>query len=61
MSPDGIFVASVSDSEENWKLWDTASGAAWITGAKRNRSLHLQSDEADGRGSGSWMPTANAH
>ena len=32
MSPEGIFVASASDSEENWKLWDTASGAAakWL-------------------------------
>jgi len=36
MSPDGIFVASVSDSEENWKLWDTASGAAWMTGAEHH-------------------------
>ena len=36
MSPDGRFVASVSASEVNWKLWDTASGAAWMTGAKHD-------------------------
>jgi len=36
MSPDGRFVASVSNSEENWKLWDTASGTAWMTGAKHD-------------------------
>jgi len=36
MSPDGRFVASVSDSEENWKLWNPASGAAWMTGAKHD-------------------------
>jgi hypothetical protein len=29
-SPDGRFVGSVSDSWENWKLWDAASGAEWM-------------------------------
>ena len=53
MSSDGRFVASVSNSEENWKLWDAASGAAWMTGAKRrNRSVRLRSVEEDGTGSG---------
>jgi len=36
MSPDGRFVASVGDLEENWKLLDAASGAAWMTGAKHD-------------------------
>jgi len=36
MSPDGRFVASVSATEENWKLWNTASGTAWMTGAKHD-------------------------
>jgi len=37
MSPDnGRFVASVSSSEENWKLWDVASGAEWMAGARHD-------------------------
>jgi len=37
MSPDnGRFVASVSCSQENWKLWDAASGAEWMAGARHD-------------------------
>ena len=54
MSPDGRFVASVSGLGENWKLWDTASGAECMTGAKlrQNRSVRLRSGEEERRGGG---------
>ena len=45
MSPDGRFVASVADSEENWKLWEAASGVEWMTAASRNRSVHVYSGQ----------------
>jgi hypothetical protein len=38
MSPSGRFVASVGFSEENWKLWDASSGAAWMAGARHDGS-----------------------
>ena len=38
VAPDGRFVASVSFAEECWKLWDTASGAEWMTGARHDGS-----------------------
>ena len=45
MSPDGRFVASVSRSEEYWKLWNAASGVLCMTGARqRNRNVQLPSD-----------------
>jgi len=34
MSPNGGFVASVGGAEENWKLWDVASGDVWMAGAR---------------------------
>ena len=37
-SPDSRFLATVSDSEENWKLWDAASGAEWMAGARHDGS-----------------------
>ena len=36
ISPDGRFVASVVGSEEHWTLWDSASGSAWMTGARHD-------------------------
>jgi len=36
MSPSGRFVASVSTAEENWKLWDAASGAERMAGARHD-------------------------
>ena len=36
MSPNGRFVASVGYDEENWKLWDAANGAEWMTGARHD-------------------------
>ena len=36
MSPSGRFVASVGFKDENWMLWDVASGAEWMAGAKHD-------------------------
>ena len=36
MSPNGRFVASAGGAEENWKLWDVASGAVWMAGARHD-------------------------
>ena len=36
MSPDGRFVASVSESEDFWRLWDVASGVVSMTGARHD-------------------------
>jgi len=36
MSPCGRYVASVSTAEENWKLWDAASGAERMAGARHD-------------------------
>ena len=36
MSPDGRFVASLGGGEENWKLWDVASGVVCMTGARHD-------------------------
>ena len=36
MSPSGRFVASVSTAEENWKLWDAASGAERMAGPRHD-------------------------
>ena len=36
MSPDKKLVASVGSAEANWKLWDAASGAAGMTGARHD-------------------------
>jgi len=37
MSPkNGRFVASVGSKEEKWKLWDVASGAEWMAGARHD-------------------------
>ena len=36
MSRDGRFVASVSDFEENWKLWDAASGVLCMSGDRHD-------------------------
>jgi len=41
MPPDGRFVASVGDSEENWKLWHCGSGVLCMTGA-RHRSTERE-------------------
>ena len=38
MSPDGRFVASVGESEENWTLWDARSGGVSMTGARHDGS-----------------------
>ena len=36
MSPDGKFLAIFSYLEENWKLWDAASGVLYLTGARHD-------------------------
>ena len=36
MSNDGRFVGSVSTAEENWRIWDVASGAEWMAGARHD-------------------------
>jgi len=36
MSPDGRCVASVNNHEENWKLFDAASGVVCMTGARHD-------------------------
>jgi len=36
MSPNGRFVASVGTADENWKLWQAASGAEWMTGVRHD-------------------------
>ena len=36
MSLDGRFVASVNDFEENWKLWDAASGVLCMSGDRHD-------------------------
>ena len=37
MSPrNGRFVASIGFAAENWKLWDVASGAEWMTGERHS-------------------------
>ena len=36
MPPDGRFVASVNVSQENWKLWDAASGVVCMTSARHD-------------------------
>ena len=36
MSPSGRFVASMGMVEENWKLWEATSGAAWMAGARHD-------------------------
>ena len=48
MSPDGKFVASVGESEENWKLWDAASGALWMAGAKHDGTGACICDRSEG-------------
>ena len=55
MSPDKKLVASVGSAEANWKLWDAASGAAGMTGARHGTGacicqvdgLDLQSFDED--------------
>jgi len=62
MAPDGRFVASVSDLEENWKLWGYLErGCVDDRSPRRNRSVRLRSGVDVGRGSGCRMPTASAH
>ena len=40
MSPrNGRFVASIGFAAENWKLWDVASGAEWMTGERHSLLL----------------------
>ena len=34
----GRFVASVGSKEENWKMWDVRSGAAWMAGARTEQA-----------------------
>jgi len=36
MSPDGRFVASVSNAQESWKLWDAASGIERMAGVRHD-------------------------
>ena len=36
MSPNGRFVASVGTADENWKPWQAASGAEWMTGVRHD-------------------------
>ena len=36
ISPNGRFVASVGFADENWKLWQAASGTEWMTGVRHD-------------------------
>ena len=36
MSPSGRFMAIVGGNEKRWKLWDAASGAEWMAGARHD-------------------------
>ena len=49
MSPDGRLVASVTAAEEGWKLWDTASGVEWMSGARHGTGACMCRVTSSGR------------